>query len=253
MKKIKFPRLIIPTFVIALSFFIPLIKPSTAFGADGDILFEGRTDCPTILGMTSWDCNATITDDQNSLRTGIWTIAANVATDITILASYLALGYVIYGGYLYTFSSNEPSRAAAGKKTLVQAFIGLAVAMSATAIMSTIRLVLVGSGNLADCVTESCVTPEQLFIDTLHWALAVAGVVSAIFIVYGGILYSTSAGSSEKTKRAKTIITNALIGLAIVLLAEIITSIVSSTIRKANQEPSSQSNNTHILSEVSHA
>lgn len=256
MKKLKYSRLIILTFAVALSFFIPLARSSTTLAADDEILFEGRkgADCTPLLGMIPWDCEAEITNDQDSLKKGVWIIAANIATDITILASYLALGFVIYGGYLYTFSGNEPSRAAAGKKTLVQAFTGLAIALSAAAIMSTIRYALVGEGNLIDCVTESCVEPEQLLISTLHWLLAIIGTTSTVFIVFGGISYSTSAGSTEKIKKAKTIITNALIGLAIVLLAELITSFVSSVIRDANTKQDSQASNSSLIrSEDNHA
>ena len=60
--------------------------------------------------------------DKDSIKAGVWTIAANVLTDITVIASYLVLGYVIYGGYLYIFSAGDPGRTAAGRKTLAHAF-----------------------------------------------------------------------------------------------------------------------------------
>lgn len=205
-------------------------------GGSGNALFEGRTDCGVpFLGMTPWDCGVTITDSQESLKKEIWKIAANIATDITILASYLALGYVIYGGYLYTFSGDNPTKAASGKKALSQAFIGLAIAMSAAAIMSTIRAVLISDSDLTNCATNGCIEADSLFISALHWFIGMAGVFSAIFIVYGGISYSTSAGSTEKLRKSKTMIINALIGLAIVALAELILAFVSSKIREANQ------------------
>lgn len=197
----------------------------------GKELFRGGA-CHYVLGMVNWDCDVVITDNQEDLKTQTWIIAANVASDITVLASFLALGYVIYGGYLYIFSGGEPSKAAAGKKTLTQAFIGLAVTMTSTIIMSTIRSVLLGNSeqNLLNCATEGCVEPDLLFINTLHWFIAIAGIVSAIFIVYGGIAYTSSAGDPNKLSQAKKIITNALIGLAIVALAEITVAFVSKII-----------------------
>ena len=211
----------------------------------GNELFKGG-ECNYILGMTNWDCGVVITDDENTLKSGIWEIAANIAVDITILASYLALGYVIYGGYLYSFSGGEPSKTAAGKKTLTQAFIGLTITMSANAIMSTIRFVLLGnSGTLLNCATEGCIKPEDLVLNTIHWIIAMAGIVSTVFVVYGGISYTTSSGSPDKLKKAKTIITNAIIGLVIVALAEVITAFVSNIIRNANIG-ASQSNNSSL-------
>ena len=204
--------------------------------AGGEILFEGRADCqPIILGMTPWDCGVTITNDQDTLKSGIWAIATNVSADMTIFASFLALGYVIYGGYQYVFSGEEPAKAAAGKKTLSRAFIGLAITMSSAIIMGTIRAVVAGGSNLTNCINESCVGPDTLLLSTLNWFIGMAGVASAIFVVYGGITYSTSAGSPEKTKKAKAMITNALIGLAIVALAELITAFVSNLIRQAKE------------------
>ena len=205
----------------------------------GEIIFEGHTDCTPVLGMTPWDCGVVITDDQETLKSGVWAIATNVAADIAVIASYLALGYVMYGGYQYVLSGDEPSKAAAGKKTLKHAFIGLAITMSSAAIMGTIRAILLNGGNsgtLVDCINNSCIDPTTLFLNTLHWFIAMAGIVSAIFIVYGGISYSTSAGSTEKIRKSKTIIINALIGLAIVAIAEIITAFVSTIIRNANEQ-----------------
>ena len=210
----------------------------------GKELFRGGA-CHYVLGMVNWDCDVVITDNQEDLKTQTWIIAANVASDITILASFLVLGYVIYGGYLYIFSGGEPSKAVAGKKTLTQAFIGLAITMTSTIIMSTIRSVLLGNSeqNLLNCATEGCVEPDLLFINTLHWFIAIAGIVSAIFIVYGGIAYTSSAGDPNKLSQAKKIITNALIGLAIVALAEITVAFVSKIIMdsKAIDEDNSTS------------
>jgi RsiW-degrading membrane proteinase PrsW (M82 family) len=44
-------------------------------------------------------------------------------------------------------------------------------------------------------------------------------VVFLILIIYGGILWMTAAGNEEKVKKAKELITEALIGLVIVLAA----------------------------------
>ena len=63
----------------------------------------------------------------------------------------------------------------------------------------------------------------------------IAGIVSAVFLVYGAIQYITSAGDPGKLKKAKETILYSLIGLAIVALATVIIAFVSSTIRNAEQ------------------
>lgn len=229
-------------------------KKDTSTKQTDSAAFSGRKGdaCLGFLGLTSWDCGVDIKDEE-TLKSGIWQIVANIATDITVIAAYLVLGYVIYGGYLYIFSSGDPGKVSAGKKTLTQAFIGLAIVMSAYLIMSTIRIVLLGGNKaLTDCVTNECVDANTLITSTVQWFIGIAGVVSLIFVVYGGISYTTSAGEPNKLQKAKQIIMYALIGLAIVGLAEIITAFVSGMIRDANQQANSPINTSQIIAKESH-
>ncbi len=54
-----------------------------------------------------------------------------------------------------------------------------------------------------------------------------ASLACVFFLVYGGIRYSTSAGSPENLQQAKKVIKNALIGLVLVLAAGTLTAILS--------------------------
>lgn len=220
--------------IITIISALALTPIASVSAADNDASFTGGACDRGFLGLVSWDCNVSITD-ETSLKAGIWTIVANVLTDITILAAYLVIGYVIYGGYLYIFSSGDSGKVATGKKTLARAFIGLAIVMSANIIMGAIRVALVGSKNINDCsATSSCVDTNQMVINLIQWVIGIAGAVAAIFVVYGGIAYITSSGDSGKLQKAKSMILYALIGLAIVALAEVITAFVSNIIRDAN-------------------
>lgn len=49
--------------------------------------------------------------------------------------------------------------------------------------------------------------------------LRIAGIVAVAFVIYGGIQYVTSQGSPEQTAKAQATIINALVGLAIALVA----------------------------------
>lgn len=240
---------------IFVSFFV-------AFSANNSsLVFADETDstggskyhyssgCRTgFLGFNSWDCGVDVSD-QESLETSAVAIAANVALDISIAASYLVIGYVIYGGYLYTFSSGDPAKVAAGKKTLAHAFVGLAIAMSATVIIGSIRVALIGGGDLTKCVSEKCIEPSDLIGNLIGWVTGVVGVVSAVFLVSGGIQYISASGDPGKVKRAKDTILYSLIGLAIVALAAIITAFVSGIIRDANNSQAYY-NDLNIVKEI---
>ena len=237
-------------FFISIAMLIPILSFATlaTVHTAQAAAFTGRSGngCPSFAGLTSWDCNVGPINSANDIKNGIWTIAANIFTDITVVAAYLVLGYVIYGGYLYTFSEGEPGKVMTAKKTLSQAFIGLAIVMLANVILNTIRVAL-GANFNADCVNAQCADPGTMATTAVQWVIGVAGVVSAIFVVYGGISYMTSSGDPGKIQRAKSMITYALIGLAIVALAQIITAFVTSTINKAQ---SLHINNTIIAKEV---
>jgi hypothetical protein len=49
--------------------------------------------------------------------------------------------------------------------------------------------------------------------------LRLAGLIAVIFVVYGGIMYATSQGEPDKAKQAQSTIINALVGLAISIVA----------------------------------
>ncbi len=200
--------------------------------------------CRYFLGLTSWDCGVTNPNNEESLTSNIWTIAVNILTDISVIAAYLVIRYVIYGGYLYMFSSGEAVKVSAGKKTLTHAFIGLAIVVLASIILGSIRVALIGNKSFENCVSStaqaaSCMnsSPEALVTNLISWVIGIAGAVAAIFLVVGGVGYVTSAGDANKLQKAKNTITYALIGLAIVGLSEIIVSVVSGIINSGTTPP----------------
>lgn len=245
MKLLSKKSLVLSSIIVSILFATSLLVSHSTY-ADGAYI---QSRCESLLGLTSWDCGVDIRDEA-SLKTGVWTIAANVATDITIIAAYLVLGFVIYGGYLYMFSSGDAGKAANGKKTLFHAFVGLAIVMAAYIIVGSIRIALVGgSGNIGNCFSESgCVDANQMVTNLIQWVIGIAGVIAAIFLIYGGILFMTSSGDVAKAKQAKNAILYAVIGLIIVALAEIITAFVSNIIRENTAYL--QQNNTTISKEI---
>ena len=195
-------------------------------------------DCSrTFLGIQPWDCGVVENpSSETELTNNAKTIATNISNAIVKIAAYLVLGYIIYGGYLYIFSSGDTGKVAAGKKTLTHAFIGLAIVGLANIILDAIRIALMSeSGAFESCaVTSECVKPEELVVNIIQWIIGISGVVAAIFVVVGGIGYMTSAGDSGKLQKAKATITYALIGLVIVALSEVILSFVIDMINNAD-------------------
>lgn len=212
--------------------------------------FQGE--CRSLLGLDSWDCNVNISN-QETLSSGIWTIVANLLKDLTVIVAYLLLGYVIYAGYQYIFSAGDPGKIASSKKTLTNGFIGLAIVLTASIIISAIRTAL-SADFTQDCITSnSCADPATMITSAFQWVIGISGVAAAIFVVYGGVSYMTSAGDPSKVQRARQIIIYALIGLAIVALAEVITAFMNNIINDAAEQANLTYPNNQLIIEGEYA
>ncbi len=60
----------------------------------------------------------------------------------------------------------------------------------------------------------------------INWALYLAAVIAVLFIIYGGFLYITSGGDAAQAKKGTQSLTNAVIGLVIVVLSYLIVQVV---------------------------
>jgi hypothetical protein len=72
------------------------------------------------------------------------------------------------------------------------------------------------------------------------WAIALAvvdillrigAIVAVVFVIYGGFLYMTSQGESDRTSAAKNTILNAIIGLVIIIIAIVVVSFIGGAIK----------------------
>ncbi len=68
-------------------------------------------------------------------------------------------------------------------------------------------------------------------------AAPIAVISCFILLVYGGYLLSSSSGNPDKIQEAKSIMTNAVIGLLVVLLSVVILLIISNTIGDVTDQP----------------
>ena len=74
---------------------------------------------------------------------------------------------------------------------------------------------------------------NALFTNLLMIIMGVAVAAAACFLAWGAIVYMTAGGSPPQMERGKSAMMNALIGLAIVLLARPIVGMVQSALGTA--------------------
>jgi len=73
----------------------------------------------------------------------------------------------------------------------------------------------------------------HIVLNVIEIAMMLVGYLTVIFIIYGGILYITSAGDSKGVEKAKASITNAVIGLVISIVAVAIVEFIFSRLGAA--------------------
>ena len=125
----------------------------------------------------------------------------------------------------------------------------IALSLSGVVLMVTTRAVsavtcppgsLRGDGASVSSLSECNIAKDHAGSDNLmatintiiNVALGVLGILAVVFIIYGGVMYTTSAGDQAKVKKAKDTIMNGVIGLVVAFLAYSIVNFVLSAIFK---------------------
>lgn len=230
MKSFLKKSLVVFTMLIAMFSFTNLATSTPTYAAG-----RGFGSCDLTLGLKPWDCGVIENpSSETELSNNIKQIASNIAVDISVIAAYLVIGYVIYGGYLYMFASGDTGKLAAGKKTLTHAFIGLAIVGLVNVILNSIHIALLGSTGAFDGGPDAAISAENVVHNMIDWFIGAAGIVAAVFLVVGGIGYMTSSGDAAKLQKAKNTIFYAILGLAIVALSLIISNFVINLVNSAD-------------------
>jgi len=85
-------------------------------------------------------------------------------------------------------------------------------------------------------LTEGTIIVEEedlikIIFEVIRYLLSFLGVAAVLIIIYGGFLWMSAGGDPEKVGKAKKIITQAIIGLIIILLSYSLTMFVIRLIR----------------------
>ena len=91
-------------------------------------------------------------------------------------------------------------------------------------------LVRTESGLCLPSDRDTDITLTELIIRIINLLLGVAFVVAILFVVYGGYQYVVSGANPELAKKGRATITNALIGIAVIVLSYVLVSVVNNTL-----------------------
>ena len=91
-------------------------------------------------------------------------------------------------------------------------------------------------GTAYDQTADSGTGLMTMIGNIIRIVLTLLGVVVLVLVVYAGFLWMTAGGDTEKVKTAKTMLTNAIIGLALILAAYAISDFVVSKLFEATTD-----------------
>lgn len=218
--------------------------------ASGLFSLFGAGQCPdtTFLGLVPWyhyinlnpncEFDASHPFELLGSHSDLLLILVAIVDDLMRIIGLVAVIFVIYAGIKYMTSQGAPDQTAQAQSTLINALIGLAIALVAIPTISFIGFKLGGGSGQSTTVTGGAMldlTPlpnptgvgNGTIIQTvLQIVFGVLGALAFLFMIIGGFRYVVSQGDPQNIARAKNTIMYALIGLVVAIVAESIVSLI---------------------------
>lgn len=134
MKKIILSTILM---IFAGSSFIAISQPLPAY-AECNAQFFGLP--AWYRGLTDGDCKIKSIGSSDGLTVTqfFWTVVANIIDCVFRIAGIAAVGFIIWGGFQYMTAVGDPGKLAGAKNTLINAVIGLAIAILSSVIVNTV-------------------------------------------------------------------------------------------------------------------
>lgn len=124
------------------------------------------------------------------------------------------------------------------KKTILGIFTLLATVYALHALPVLAQFGLEETGKAAKLIGKDKVqTPQALIGIYIGYGLSFIGVLFFLLMLYGGYLWMTARGSSEKVEKGKEVIISAVLGMAVIFLSYVVTSFVVTQLSQGAQIP----------------
>lgn len=135
------------------------------------------------------------------------------------VVAVVAIVFIIIGGLMYMLSAGNEKMITRAKACWTAAVIGMAIVFAAPTFLKEIKNILGGgsTGTNPDAWVSGALTLQQIAINVLNLLLALIGIIAIVSLVVGGGMYLTAYGDEDRIKKAKNIVTYAIIGIVVSL------------------------------------
>ncbi len=193
-----------------------------------------------------------VTDPLGGKFGTVGDIITALMTSIYTIAAMLALLFLVWGGIRYMTARGDPKAMESAKQTITSAIIGLLIVLLVGVIYTLIAAVfkidiftsLIPSAHAADCPPDSnnigCILKlggepiadvfpsfGVFFTNIVLFALAAAALIFFFMLLWGGFRYLNAGGDPKNAEAARQTLTNAVIGLLIVVASFVIIEIIT--------------------------
>lgn len=167
------------------------------------------------------------------------------------LVAFLAVIVFVIGALRYILSRGDPKAADGARGTMTGAIIGLVIVLGTASLSGVFDRVFglgffgtnnrpgpIGNGpvdlscafklNSGSCIGQQYSSFGQLATFVLQLLLAVGGLVFFFMLVFGGIRYITAQGDEKAVQSARSTLTNAGVGLLLIIIALVIIRLIAS-------------------------
>ncbi len=136
----------VTTLFAALLFVFGVASPVLA-AASPMVTSVSAKDCEArILGIPPWyrgltegaDCTIKDPSKVGGIGKFIWLIVLNGIEMAVVAAAYIAVFFIMYGGFLFMTGGSMPGQVEKGRKTLTNAIVGLIITMAALALTNLV-------------------------------------------------------------------------------------------------------------------
>jgi len=204
--------------------FLTVAAPQTAFAADGSSCGTGFLGFPAWYnGLTDGSCNIQ-SPSADGLGKFIWTIVLNIIQMALMIVGYLAVGFIIYGGFLLMTSRGKPNEIAEGQITIRNAVIGLTISFGSVAIVRFVADHIIGASDSATGIFKG--GANEILGNALGIVYMAGGIIAVISIIIAGYMYTISGGNPSEVEKSKNTILYSVIGLVVIAGAFFITQFV---------------------------
>jgi len=206
---------------------------------------RNNTTCELVTPVTRIDSDGNVSVGTGgsggyTITTFAWRIVFNSMDILFGIVAYAAVFFVVLGGFNVLFSGGDPGKVSKGKMTIMNALLGVAVALLASGLVRFVNDTLIGTGNHNLRIENSTgtfrvvdgydVNTDDVWLGAMGAFLMVAGIGAVMMVVWGGVKLSMASGDPAATAKAKNTILFALIGAIVMLLASFIVGFVADSV-----------------------